>query len=64
MRRAPPVVLGDDEARAAEFAALLDVVDVAAEGQPAVRAGLDEASDQRLGPGARHLGKLGAVTSG
>ena len=39
----------DDEALAAEFAALVDVIDVAADGQPAVGPRLDEAGDQRLG---------------
>src|SRR5205085_7055399 len=47
---ASPVPCADDEAFARELAALVQVVDVAADRQPPVRAALDEAGNQRLGP--------------
>ena len=48
MRRSPTSLGADDEAGAAELAALVDVVDVAADRQSAVGSLLDEAGDECL----------------
>src|SRR5205085_9350517 len=57
VRGPAPVAAADDEALAAELAAFLDVIDVAAERHPPVGPGLDEAGNQRLGARRAPFGK-------
>src|SRR3954468_18036159 len=51
VRRAAPFAGRDDEPLAADFAAFVDVVNVAAKGHAVVRARLDEAGDEHFGAG-------------